>query len=127
MDPDVVPGTGYYDVLVEVKEVLDFLMPQYYNGITRPGSNFAGALSHYETLTNDMFAGDPTKIVFGFCISDCAGTGSNLNGEQAALVMSQLRDNYSCNGGAFFWVAAHDVGGSWSSVVNVEIQKNVCS
>lgn len=127
MDSDVVPGSAYYNILKSQANMLDFLMPQYYNGITRPGSNFGGALSHFQTITNDMFGGDPTKIVFGFCISDCSGTGSNLNGNQAASVMSQLGDNYGCNGGAFFWVAAHDYGGSWSSVVNVEIQQNTCA
>merc|ERR1711935_569660 len=32
MEPDIMPGKAYYDVLVEVADSLDFLMPQYYNG-----------------------------------------------------------------------------------------------
>ena len=29
---------------------------------------------------------------------------------------------YSCNGGAFFWVAEKDVGGSWSDLVWEEVK-----
>merc|ERR1711862_1089844 len=67
------------------------------------------------------FDGDATKIIFGFCISDCSGTGSNANAVQAAGVMNSLRDHHPCNGGAFFWVAAHDTSGSWSQIVSDEI------
>ena len=126
MDADMVPGTAYYNVLKNQASDLNFLKPQYYNGITRPGQNFAGALSHYSTLVDDMFGGDSTKIVFGFCISDCSFTGSNLDGNQAASVITQLQTTYSCNGGAFFWVAQHDVGGTWSTAVSTAIGQNTC-
>ena len=129
MDPDLIKNTAYYNILKEVSSSLDFIMPQYYNGFTRPaidgidgtGSGSISALSHYDNLVNDMFNGDATKIIFGFCISDCSGTGSNANAMQAASVMSSLREYYPCNGGAFFWVAAHDTGGSWSQIVSNEI------
>jgi len=129
MDPDLLPSTAYYNVLKEVSSSLDFIMPQYYNGFTRPaidgidgtGSGSISALSHYNTLVNDMFDGDATKVIFGFCISDCSGTDSNANAVQAADIMSSLREYYPCNGGAFFWVAAHDTGGSWSQIVGNEI------
>merc|ERR1711862_1048490 len=129
MDPDLLPDTAYYKLLKEVSSSLDFIMPQYYNGYTRPaidgidgtGSGSISALSHYNTLVNDMFDGHATKVIFGFCISDCSGTGSNANAVQAAKVMSSLREYYPCNGGAFFWVAAHDTGGSWSKIVGAEI------
>ena len=129
MDPDLNKNTAYYNILKEVSSSLDFVMPQYYNGFTRPaidgidgtGSGSVSALSHYNNLVNDMFNGDATKIIFGFCISDCSGTGSNANAMQAATVMSDLRAHHSCNGGAFFWVAAHDTGGSWSQIVGNEI------
>jgi len=129
MDPDLLPDKAYYKLLKEVSSSLDFIMPQYYNGYTRPaidgidgtGTGSISALSHYNTLVNDMFDGDATKVIFGFCISDCSGTGSNANAIQAANVMSSLRTYYPCNGGAFFWVAAHDTGGSWSQIVSNEI------
>merc|ERR1712194_334306 len=129
MDPDLLQHTAYYKILKEVSSSLDFIMPQYYNGFTRPaidgidgtGSGSVSALSHYNTLVNDMFDGDATKIIFGFCISDCSGTGSNANAIQAAGVMSSLRAHHPCNGGTFFWVATHDTGGSWSQIVSNEI------
>ena len=128
MDPDVVPGTGYYDVLVEVKEALDFLMPQYYNGFIRlvddgfgPGSP---GLEHFDHIRNDIFDGDATKIVVGFCLFDCSGTGTNTNAEEAIVVMSQLAETYPCNGGVFFWESTHDVGGEWSSTVGEAIFQN---
>ena len=79
MDTDAVPGKAYYDVLVNVASSLDFLMPQYYNGVTRPvsdgvdgtGAGAISALQHFTTLTDNVFGGDPTKVVFGFCINAC--------------------------------------------------------
>ena len=119
MEPDAVPGTGYYSVLQDVAHTLDFLMPQYYNGYVRSHINFDGALAHYTVLTDDLFGGDPTKIVYGFCINDCGSF--NLNGEESAEVMLWLSEVYSCNGGSFFWVANDDAGGFWSSEVNEQL------
>uniref|UniRef100_A0A6V2LNC7 Uncharacterized protein n=1 Tax=Ditylum brightwellii TaxID=49249 RepID=A0A6V2LNC7_9STRA len=129
MDPDCMVGTSYYNILKQNAAALDFLMPQYYNGYTRAaidgiestGAGSVSALSHYNTLVNDMFNGDATKVVFGHCISDCSGTGSNANGAQAATIMTDLSTYYPCNGGAFFWVAQHDLGGSWSDAVSTAI------
>jgi hypothetical protein len=56
-----------------------------------------------------MFNGDPTKVVFGFCISDCSD--SNANAEQAVMFMNDLKSSYPCNGGAFFCVSEHDSAG----------------
>ena len=130
MDTDIIPGKPYYeDILKVTGKSLDFLMPQYYNGNTRPaidgvggtGSGSMSALTHYTTIVDNIFGGDPKRMIFGFCISDCAGTGSNANGLQASSVMTDLADTYPCNGGAFFWVAQHDTGGSWSSSVGSTI------
>lgn len=126
MDVDLEPHKAYYQLLKDISHTLDFIMPQYYNGITRPaldgldgtGVGSTSALSHYTTIVNEFFGGDATKMVFGFCISDCSGTSSNANGNQAAQVMIDLSESYGCNGGAFFWVADHDRTGSWSSTVN---------
>jgi len=110
-------------------------MPQYYNGITRPvtdgidgtGAGSVSALSHYNTIVDDIYGGDPTRMVFGFCISDCSGTGSIANGQQALTVMNDLNAEHPCNGGAFFWVAEHDQGASWSSLVSTGINSDGCS
>ena len=115
MEPDVVPGTGYYSVLEEVASALDYIMPQYYNGYERPFTNMDGALQHYANVIQ-LFDNDASRVVFGFCINDCGSF--DLNGDQAAWVMEKLSDSYPCNGGAFFWMALYDTAGAWSSRVN---------
>jgi len=130
MDSDIIPNEPYYEQVLKVTgHLLDFLMPQYYNGYTRPaidgvggtGTGSMAALSHYTTIVDNIFGGDPNRMVFGFCISDCSGTGSNANGSQASTIMTDLAQTYPCNGGAFFWVAEHDTAGSWSSSVGSTI------
>ena len=126
MDVDLEPHTAYFQLLKEISHTLDFIMPQYYNGVTRPildgvdgsGNGALSALSHYNILVNEFFGGDATRMVFGFCIDDCSATNSNASGDQAAQVMIDLASSFSCHGGAFFWVAEDDREGSWSSVVN---------
>ena len=136
MDSDLVPGQAYYDVIKEVAWSMDFIMPQYYNGVTRPaidgldgsGLGQMSALSHYQTLVTDIFDGAADKVIFGFCISDCSDTGSNADAQQAAAVMTALNDAYPCNGGAFLWAVERDSSGSWSSTVGDEISRNAgCS
>ena len=72
------------------------------------------------------------QVVFGHCISDCGGTGSNTNAAQAVKIMADLKTYnsgaFSCNGGAFFWVSLHDTGGAWSDAVVGEVVKTAgCS
>jgi hypothetical protein len=141
MDIDVSrPDSKYYSILKARSADLDFLMPQFYNGVTRPGLDGVGgtgsgsmsALALFDMLSNDMFNEEPSKVVFGFCISDCSGTGSDVNANQAVQVLSDLKANnggeFMCNGGAFFWVALHDTNGSWSDTVLGEVSKTAgCS
>eukprot|EP00656_Telonema_subtile_P038515 TRINITY_DN434_c0_g1_i1.p1 TRINITY_DN434_c0_g1~~TRINITY_DN434_c0_g1_i1.p1 ORF type:complete len:890 (-),score=196.15 TRINITY_DN434_c0_g1_i1:81-2750(-) len=135
MDSDLQQGKAYYNVLKEVAGSMDFLMPQYYNGITRPasvgvgsvGTGTVSALSNYNMLVNDMFggsAGSEHKVVFGLCIGACSGTGSNANAQQAARIMTDLKVSYPCNGGAFFWVVQDDMAtqGAWSNAVSAVLQ-----
>jgi len=137
MDSDVIPGKRYYDdVLKVIGNHLDFLMPQYYNGYTRPaidgiggtGEGRMSALSHYNAIVNGIFGGDAKKMVFGFCIYGCEK--SDATASQAVKVMTDLASSHPCNGGAFFWVAKHDTNG-WSSEVGSTIQRlsstNKCS
>ena len=109
---------------------------QFYNGFTRPAidgfnGSGAGALSAksiYDNLVNNIFQGQPSKVVFGFCIRDCSGTGSNASAQQAVQVMQEVKTAYSCNGGAFFWVHNHDVNGEWSDAVYNEVSPSAgCS
>jgi len=136
MDSDLEPHTAYYRLLKDISYTLDFVMPQYYNGVTRPvldgidgtGQGSVSALDHYTTIVNEFFGGDATRMVFGFCIKGCAQTSSNANKDEAAQVMIDLSKSYSCHGGAFFWVADDDRDASWSSSVNKAISDSTsCS
>jgi len=127
METDMEPGRAYYELLKEISGTLDFLMPQYYNGYIYPFSNFDSALSHFTKLSDGLFSGDASKIVFGFCIGDC-GT-FNLDGHQSSIVMENLTETYPCNGGAFFWVVNDDTNGHWSKPVKEQLDVNrmICS
>jgi len=126
MEPDMVVGSSYYTILQEIEESVDFLLPQYYNGYIDTNSNGLtgggpnSALSHYSNLVHNMFFGDATRVVFGFCINDCGRF--NTPARRANAIMADLSTHYSCNGGAFFWVVSGDSNGAWSSKVNEIIQ-----
>merc|ERR1719253_2225304 len=141
MDTDLTPNTSpYFQILHDRRADLDFLMPQFYNGVTRPAidgvvGTGAGSLSGaamFSSLSNELFDSEPHKVVFGHCISDCSGTGSNANAAQAVAITTDLKEyndgEFACNGGAFFWVALHDAGGAWSDAVVAEVSKTAgCS
>ena len=113
MDSDLVPGSPYYEILKTHNEKLDFVMPQFYNGITRPvqdgfdgtGVRLTSTSEVYNSIANDLFPGQPTKVVFGFCILDCGGTSSNANSNQAVTVLQQVKaynnGEFACNGKCF--------------------------
>jgi len=139
MDVDLVIDSPYYQILKTHHEHLNFLMPQFYNGITKPTLGFTSALPErpsldqvYSNLANDMFPGQPEKIVFGFCIDDCSVTGSNTNSVEAVGIYQELKTyndgEFVCNGGAFFWVASDDVNGAWSEPLYTEVSQTAgCS
>ena len=71
MDSDLTPSTSkYFQILKARRDDLDFLMPQFYNGVTRPGihgvgGTGAGAMSAavlFSSLANDMFKRQPNKV-----------------------------------------------------------------
>lgn len=112
MDSDLTPtSSAYFQILHNRRADLDFLMPQFYNGVTRPGTDGVdgtgagsmSAASMFSSLSNEMFDGEPHKVVFGHCISDCGGTGSNVNAAQATQITADLKTynngELACNGG----------------------------
>mmetsp|Transcript_17385 Transcript_17385/g.26377 ORF Transcript_17385/g.26377 Transcript_17385/m.26377 type:complete len:569 (-) Transcript_17385:485-2191(-) len=132
MDSDIIPGKPYYEeILKEVGPLLDFLMPQYYNGVARPaldgleGQRFGAmaTLDHYDHLVQDIMDGDATRVIFGFCLQDCGPTNSNVNAGQASIILKDLSHRYPCHGGAFFWVVKHDVSGRWSMAVKSTLDR----
>ena len=139
MDSDLTPSTSkYFQILKARHQDLDFLMPQFYNGVTRAqtdgisgsGAGSISAVTLFSSLANELFNMKPHKVVFGFCISDC--TSWNTTAAQAVTIMSDLKvynsSQYLCNGGAFFWVAKDDIGGAWSDTVVAEVKETAgCS
>merc|ERR1712003_110083 len=135
LDSDLGSSSKYYQILKEQNENLDYLLPQFYNGyikvvsdsFTGTGAGAYSAESLYTDLATDLFPNQPEKVVFGFCIDGCSATGSNANAAQAVSVLQQVKSfdqgQYTCNGGAFFWVASADTGGGWSDLVSAELQK----
>merc|ERR1719188_2731312 len=115
MDGDIAVGAPYFRVLQEVASSVDYLLPQYYNGPFRPATDTQPAIDHMGHLVNDIFGGDASKVVFGFCISDCSGTGSNVNSAQAASILEDVAAAFPGYGGAFLWAASDDDG--WSAPV----------
>jgi hypothetical protein len=115
MDGDVEKGKPYFEVLKEVASSLDYVLPQYYNGPFRPAQSLTEPLGHMGDLINGIFSGDQSKVIFGFCLSDCSGTGSNVNSEQAVSIVKGLSSRYPDHGGAFLWAASADNG--WSGPV----------
>ncbi|EOD11629.1 hypothetical protein EMIHUDRAFT_214491 [Emiliania huxleyi CCMP1516] len=116
MDPDLCttsihPGCReeYLNILAGQSEMIDFIMPQYYNGWQRPSTNFTGALQHFSALASTAFGGDASKVVFGFCVSDC--TGFNTGGADALRVVQLLDAAVPANGGSFFWESSADIRG----------------
>ncbi len=71
MDSDLTPSTSkYFQILKARRADLDFLLPQFYNGVTRPvtdgvGGAGAGAMSAgalFSSLANNLFDQQPNKV-----------------------------------------------------------------
>ena len=77
MDSDLTPSTSkYFQILKARRADLDFLMPQFYNGVTRPATDGfsgsgAGAMSAatlFSSLASDMFNQEPNKVSSTFAM-----------------------------------------------------------
>ena len=71
MDTDLTPATSmYFQILHNRRADLDFLMPQFYNGATRPavdgvegtGAGAESAAAIFGSLSNQLFDGEPHKV-----------------------------------------------------------------
>jgi len=71
MDSDLLPTSKYFEILHQHHADLDFLMPQFYNGVTRPAvdgvdGTGAGALSAaamFDSLSNELFDSESNKVI----------------------------------------------------------------
>ena len=64
------------------------------------------------TNTSSLYI-SASQVVFGHCISNYGGDGSNISAAKVVQVTSNLK---AYNGGAFLWVALYNIGGAWSYV-----------
>ena len=80
MDVDMTPSrletnpSKYFMILHNRRADLDFLLPQFYNGVTRAGivgiegvanvQNGQSAARMFGTLSNELFDGEPNKVSF---------------------------------------------------------------
>jgi len=70
MDSDLLPTSKYFEILHQHRADLDFLMPQFYNGVTRPavdgvdgtGAGALSAASMFDSLSNELFDSEPNKV-----------------------------------------------------------------
>jgi hypothetical protein len=92
MDSDLTPSTSaYFQILKSRRSDLDFLMPQFYNGVTRPavdgiagtGSGAMSAAVMFTSLSNDLFASQPNKVSDLFIVD----SSMNLMGAAEEIVL----------------------------------------
>lgn len=113
----------YWNILQNCTGI-DFISVQYYNNDPAPSSDPQGATDHYKYIINFLFGGNPTKVVFGFCITACPGypsypNSTNMDGPTtAAFVQKYLAVYGSYFGGVMnYAINQGDVDGVWSSTV----------
>jgi hypothetical protein len=115
--PDMEKGQSYWRALQECNGV-DFINIQYYNNDPNPITDPSGCISHYKTVVSGLFAGDSTKVAFGFCIKECGK--QNSNAQFAASFTKQIKSAIgSTFGGVFNWaINSGDSDGAWSKAVD---------
>lgn len=64
-------------------------------------------------------------MIFGFCIGGC--TKYDTDSSSAIDVLKEVKSDYPCNGGTFFWSDANDPSGFWSGPVHDWVSANICS
>jgi len=118
MDRDIDRGDLYYEMLKSISSSVDYVLPQYYNGFISVRNDPEPAMTHFADLADDMFGGDASKVVFGFCtcVAGCSSTFC-ADGNEAADIMREVTERFPQNGGAFFWAGAGDRGSVWSRPV----------
>lgn len=112
----MVKNGTYWNIIADVMDV-DFISVQYYNDHPDPISDLSGSIDHYATIVNDLFGGDATKVVFGFCIADCGSF--NVGKDKAASITKSVLAKFPNNfGGVMNWAMNQgDSDGSWSTAV----------
>lgn len=127
MDSELEVGDPYYAIIEHVAPQLDFLMPQYYNGgqspFTREG--LASIHTHYGALVEGPFGGDPSRVVFGYCIE--AGCAPVATQPEAVDVIEMFDAWYPGNGGIFFWAHPDDTDAWFSEPFRTYYDATACA
>ena len=127
MDSELEVGDAYFDIVAEVADDLDFLMPQYYNGGRSPfqPEQLVEIHDHYDALVNGPFGGDAAKVVFGYCIEPgCQPVAT----QPEAVGIAEMFDGwYPDNGGIFFWAHPNDTGAWFSQPFRDHYDETVCA
>jgi chitinase len=114
----MVSGGAYWNILAQCKDT-DFISVQYYNDDPNPAHDASGSIAHYQDVVNNLYGGDASKVVFGFCITDCSS--DNMAAAEAAAFTAQLvaaMGSSNVIGGVMNWaVNQGDADGSWSTAV----------
>jgi len=127
MDHEIDQGDHYYDIVKDVADAIDFLMPQYYNGGLSPfePAGLGAIHTHYDNLVHDVFDGDASRVVFGYCIEP--GCNPTATQPEALGVTQQFDDWYPQNGGMFFWAHPNDQDGWFSQPFRDYYDADACA
>jgi len=108
-------NAAYWNITKQIAGDVDFISIQYYNDNPNPVSNPSGAISHYNAVVTQLFAGDASKVVFGVCITECSSW--NMNAQATANIAKQLLTQYPTSfGGIQNWAEnSGDINGAWSA------------
>eukprot|EP00456_Euglypha_rotunda_P004219 TRINITY_DN10712_c0_g1_i3.p1 TRINITY_DN10712_c0_g1~~TRINITY_DN10712_c0_g1_i3.p1 ORF type:complete len:191 (-),score=26.04 TRINITY_DN10712_c0_g1_i3:94-585(-) len=114
-------SSPYWTVVKNVGNLISFLNVQYYNNPPNPVSAPTTAINHYKNIVTQLYNGDASHVLFGFCISECSNYDESGSG--AGSIASQLVQAYPNNyGGVMAWACNSDTNGQWSAPVHQAMQ-----
>ena len=110
---------NYTNMLKEIKDDIDFISIQFYNGKPNVIDHPQDVIKAYDNIVKDVFNGDATKVVVGMCSfaesGTCGECGSNCSdGNTRTDLVKKLVKIYSNFGGVMQWAANGDQNGSFS-------------
>jgi len=108
-------GAAYWNIMLQIADLVDFISIQYYNDNPNPLTDPSGAETHYGKVVSNIFNGDASKVVFGVCITECSGW--NMNAQNTANIAKSLLAKYPTNfGGIQNWAEnSEDSNCAWSA------------
>lgn len=89
------------------------------------GGGGAGDDTHYGALVDGRFAGDASRVVFGFCIEP--GCSPVATQPEARDVIEMFDAWYPGNGGIFFWAHPDDTGAWFSEPFRAYYDATACA